>query len=1388
MAQTSIPVIIDRVRRRMSRSALKSSDALWTSPNMLNPLPIERYITHYVDSVRQIVLKGNCCLLMGALGMGKTDVLKRVLKKIEEAGEARCVYINVGETDLQLAPRDLLRSVLIKLENEPLSETLSEHELRTRLLDWLKHNKRDLVMMLDQVELLDRDTDVLQLIRFLYSQAEGTSKSHDGAGRFIAVLASAESLRKRFAGETSPLYNVLEVVSMTDCPLKTRMNYWREHLDRLPNHDREFVIKQLDPLCGGDPHVIESITRLLHHQIAQLELSGVKRKGMRLQIDSQLAEIKDDTEKIEDIAPYLPRYLELVEDDIDAVKLLLKLYSKESCSVREQPAKEEGRTAAIWSGVFRQDGGTWKFRNELTRVYFEQEFLSRPERIARCLRRAQEYERAVKLLVASRANDAIDPLALLNSLQDVATDWIGDANSVNDAWQRVAQLTKAWFDGDAQVIRHRADVGGENGRALNHYRCVDPDSGDDKLSPKIAEATQRAFRERIIEAIRGEIVCRPYFDAGDLNQENRIWIFPLIKDRREYGALLWNRAAYDRETHQAQRKQDHIGRWLDFYNAVFKTVAQIEQRSQGENLLSKLLDLVQQKREMKDADALLRITLTTMTAGFGLKFNRAVLLQKVTGRHLRGKMGVGFLDQKETHEAWRKSILPTNFDDAKKLWIDAPTANQNLTPLDARTRKFGVIDWIHDPLLHDAIEQGVMKKFERNELVSSQLRALFAVQGACDGAKNDVFVLPLFDAGDSSDNNSLLGALIVDKPFTTERVTQDQQEQLALYANQLASVMGRERAQHLRRLFDTITSIGIEKHDLQETLDKISITLGDHLREMVSLIGITMWEKSDGSDLSYPDRRQSTLRVICDTESSKRLSDWRYMYYTGDEATYGPVDEALRIGEQLIEELPKWTKEKDIPAERIIDPTMRTVFSIALKSDPQYPPRGVISFQSRLHEAFSEDEIDLFRRIARRVTNVVEKAMINEGLNRARHHTARLNIALDALINPTDREELYRCIVDQMREFFRVDARIADSLALFETTGDELKCVAGESPECAIAVAKHCAQMRMVARSGEAVFVEHAESELVARERYGDVDCQSHFDQGAQASVWTRVGNELLFVMTWDKPRRLNQTERNALPVLAEIAARTNGVIEAERKAMREQLVNSLKIEDYELIEAEYAHRWSKRFRGIRTETQLALRKLDEAKTAEQRDAALAQLRERLRSIETASTESLNNLSLGGQVMRIERFSLKKFLTDIAAQWNLLNTFGKTQCEISLQLSESDVIETRQTILSWIINELLGNAKTAEERNLRNAKQILLSARAVDDGYQIDIMNNAKIPHDELRLMHSGSPLQRSNYSGRGVWIAAGQVNALLSGKLNLPTEDDPHTTFSIVLPKRIEV
>jgi hypothetical protein len=1329
--------------------------------------PIREYINLYVRQIISSVWGRQSCLLLGPLGAGKTTIIHASAIQLHKSGLARCVVMNIGE-DTQLSPETLWSSTLKALDALP-RERLTLVELRARVREWLQRQCIDLVLMLDQVELLERTGPVFDEIRAMVmetAQASGSKvDDEDDAGRFVAVLSSTEALRRDLTSPHSPLHNILEIIRMLDCEPALRESIWDRALAQMPLPQRRVWSKELDRLCGGDPYqMLRAIEALDHEWPAMLLRRDFDTQMMRL-----FAEFNANPAQV---APLLRRHGEQVENDEAAASAMLELLQNRRVPAGSLPQADND---SVRSGIFRRNhAGEWVFRSGLTERFFRNEFERRPERVAMLLMRQSKYEQAIQHLGLHKQTGR----DVTSVLRDVCLAWVRTARSPSLAWDTVARALSHWFGEGVMVLRSVP-----RWRAMEkrqHYALVRYGVYDLPADMRIESLARDAYTERTSIPSSG-IVLKPIpFFKG---QPDDCAVFPMQHHAGEFGAIVLSRAAYEAELDvHPDHTHDHLDTWVALLNDIFDEIAGMEQELLSNVDLASVQRLAQEHRGLADADWVLGMVLAAITAGFGLKFNRCVLLQATGESRLVGRAAVGFHSQAEQERAWRNDI-PETF----AGWLNQYPVGSAFpsTPLGRATHKFHLDNWRDDAVLARAMSSDALTSWPAQRVAESAVGRLMHLDGATAG-DTSVFILPLLD-GDVR-----VGALLLDRPFTRESVTQEQLDLLPGFANQLVLTLGNERVQRDYQLFDALNAATHRRLMLQETLEAICTVLMENLSGLVTQVVISLWERSAEPSASDPDRRQSTVRLARSATRGDLIGDdWQYFYYAGHERCHGPIDQALfEAGGRLdIPNLSRWLEQRKPDAGPHFSRGIRTVYSVAMQAG-QPQPLGVISYQSSVPNAFNKNDQQRLDRLASRIAGMVDKARVYEGLSNARHHTDQLNQALDQLMQQRTRADLHDHIVKQMSDFFFGDGRGAhhnvkpDSTALFAVHNDGLARVAGAQPDLAERLARECNALRERAIAGQAVFIEYAGSELVAREAFGREVCRRHMQLGAQASVWCTIGADLLLVMAWERPRRISATERESLPVLTAIAARTNGVIERDRQAMKTRLANSLSLGDYEMIEAEYSHQWNKRIRAIRNNAQYALDALERGGAPA--DELRAQLENRLAFIRNTSTEGLERLSFSSKVTKEETIQLRPWLADLVMHWNMLNSSSEIPCALDLQMPADAALSTRPVILQWILHELLGNALDAEMRLRAESRRIELRAahHSHQREFEIAISNTARLPRDVLEAIRSNSPIDRPNSSGRGIWIAAGQVQALLGGTLTSPDPQDARTTFTLTLPQ----
>ncbi|MEO6062741.1 MAG: ATP-binding protein [Thermoflexales bacterium] len=1324
------------------------------------------YIAGYAEQVYRLVQRGQVAVLVAPLGSGKSEVLKRVRERVDAKRGLRAALLDMGESDPPRSSAELWRDVgrftRPGLEISSLDDPAATTLLRAHALGGKDH----IVILIDHAELVDEDW----LFTELRAAVGAGSWEEDGRAPVTVVVASTETLAYRLFSVTSPFHGISQKISMADCAVGVRRAFWTERLRAIRAGCREELLNGLDALCGGDPYHIESMSAFL----------GAQTSG-RITVERVEESLRAARANPARIAPLLRRYGELVEADPTTLSLALRLLEPEAEALVASQTETSLEHAGFWRGIFANDGSAWSFRSGLTERFFRQEFKNHPERIAAAHVRHGAYAEATLALAPRRDRFRHGQDALVATI----TQWVKAASSPSQAWQNAANALRLCFGPATRVLRY-APFRQVRTEADVHFFEVRPGELEAPVERDIAIALHAAHDERVDASAPGEICLRPASARWrDASGEDFV-VFPLSHEARPYGAVVLPISGFNPDGDAEGHAQlDHENRWQSALSAIFREIVGFEAQALGGADLSQAQGEAQASLARGgDGPAMaLWLVLTAITGGFGLRFNRSALLRVVGASQLEGVDAIGYHTQAEQERAWKQA--PQNFDRTRALLRASATGGPPLaalTPMSGEAREFCLADWRADPLLSRALEDGNITLCASDALAGSGLGPLFRLGAAVRRPDNPVLLVPL------REGERLLGVLVIDKPFADEPVTQEQFDALPALAFQLGLTLRAAEDAEQRKMFDEISQLGTERLAYQAAAERLAAIVLKTMKASVDHIIVSTWESS--ADRGGPDRRQVTVRVARDAAGRDSLAGRPlYTYYHRADRCWGPVHEALRVGVVDIPDWPAWRDARGYAPLAVYDPEVRAIVSLPMGSPAQAAPRAVISFQTSAAAGYSKRDRGLFDRIAERAGNILDKARQYESLERGRYLTDQLNEALTRLVEPLTDEALYESLLEQLRAFFKLDAydwrqeRYPDSAALIALSGGRPKnVVAGNAPALALELARACPRMRETALSERTAYVEYADRELLAREQFGWADCAAHHAAGAEASVWCAIGDGLLLLLAWTTPRRISSAERRNLPLLAVIAERTSVLINAERQRLRGQLANSLRVEDYELIEAEQTHQWNRRMRVIRNQAQWAIESLTHS-------LGVAEAADALKHLDRITQEAAQAQSrlIYGRFKQIDSLKLGLWVEECVKDWRSLH--GDVDRVDASTIDASDLlIATRPIVLRWILYELLTNAEEAESGNSHARISIEIRSDPLSGDALITVENPTPLPRQTLDAMRGKTPQAspRDVGRGRGLWIVARQVPTLLGGNLELPEPDSTTTRFTLRLPKAL--
>ncbi len=231
--------------------------------------------------------------------------------------------------------------------------------------------------------------------------------------------------------------------------------------------------------------------------------------------------------------------------------------------------------------------------------------------------------------------------------------------------------------------------------------------------------------------------------------------------------------------------------------------------------LSKLNELNEILYATNVLDDILRIILIAVTAGEGLKFNRAFLILKdSTENVLKGHIAIGPANEMEAHRIWmtlQKKIRSLK-DIVNEYEVNLPGSDREINDL---VRKITVPLTQPDNLLVDALNKRVSYYVIQGDIPGGENLTL-DVNGSnlADLLGNDTFlVIPLFT------KKEVLGVMITDNKFTRRDISEEDIETVRFFANQASLAI--ENAILYDRLEDRIAELQGAYKKLETNADRL---------------------------------------------------------------------------------------------------------------------------------------------------------------------------------------------------------------------------------------------------------------------------------------------------------------------------------------------------------------------------------------------------------------------------------------------------------------------------------------------------------------------------------------------------------------------------------------
>ncbi len=297
-------------------------------------------------------------------------------------------------------------------------------------------------------------------------------------------------------------------------------------------------------------------------------------------------------------------------------------------------------------------------------------------------------------------------------------------------------------------------------------------------------------------------------------------------------------------------------------------------------ILHRISDYIQ---EARDLDKILHVVLTGITAGYGLGFNRAILLLlDEREKNLIGRMGIGHLSEREARKDW----VQHGFDDYEQYLQALEEVTLIKTPLEERSQKLRLATGSELPdIFSRSIQEQQWKKVEQLEVGTFPKEFITAFEPALP-----LVVVPIIA------QEKALGVLVVDNKFNRAPITSEDIDLLLTFANTVALAIDNVQLyqeteaarEKIRTSFEASNKLVMSQTSKQLLMDVIeqiqmaagaswvSIVLVDEMRRVKNLLTTGTDKEVDISDVIRPEgitmqvMSSGEAVVIEDTQSQRQ--------------------------------------------------------------------------------------------------------------------------------------------------------------------------------------------------------------------------------------------------------------------------------------------------------------------------------------------------------------------------------------------------------------------------------------------------------------------------------------------------------------------------------------
>ncbi len=356
-----------------------------------------RFHQKAVDQLIAAVEQGSYCALLGPRLCGKTVLLRYAENLLSNQLGWTCAYIDfhkINAATQQVFFTDLVKQIqhIYSRQSQqqlelPESEMMTSAVFRAFLIDSLEVLRRDLVLIIDNLEAIP--TDLVQALLTSLRAAYMDQQTLDH--RLTVVASGALSLANLTVGESSPFRGIAERIFIGDLSREQSRDLIAEFMALEGTDYTKQAFNKLLEATQGDAYLIRQLSQ------ACIETS---QRAVSTRLTARQVSATTRTFLNDDVYQYAPllEAVRLIEEDPDLLRSILLLLEHDSLPKGELPLPLSPDLDPLYlTGVIEQNlHGQYRIQNNIYHKFLSKHF--RPGRVGHMLAMVGRWDDALDYL------------------------------------------------------------------------------------------------------------------------------------------------------------------------------------------------------------------------------------------------------------------------------------------------------------------------------------------------------------------------------------------------------------------------------------------------------------------------------------------------------------------------------------------------------------------------------------------------------------------------------------------------------------------------------------------------------------------------------------------------------------------------------------------------------------------------------------------------------------------------------------------------------------------------------------------------------------------------------------------------------------------------------